>query len=97
MLKLLLRTCSTSLRLRRELDIFNVPAATFRTLYVVLILSLDLRRIIHLNVTASPTATAEARSVARRPQTRSKRSRVMTLFQAATKSRTNFSFASSCA
>src|SRR5574337_49040 len=31
------------------------------------------------------------------PYLRSKRSRFMTLFQAATKSRTNFSFASSCA
>ena len=57
MLKLLLRTCSSGLRSRREPDFFTVPTVTFRTLYVVPILSLDLRRIVHLNVTASPTTT----------------------------------------
>ena len=34
------------------IDFFTVPTATFRTLYVFLVLSLDRRRIVHLNVTA---------------------------------------------
>ena len=38
------------------IDFFTVPTATFRTLYVFLVLSLDRRRIVHFNVTASPTA-----------------------------------------
>jgi len=38
------------------IDFFTVPTATFRTLYVLLVLSLDRRRIVHLNVTANPTA-----------------------------------------
>ena len=38
------------------IDFFTVPSATFRTLYVFLILSLDRRRIIHFNVTKNPTA-----------------------------------------
>jgi hypothetical protein len=33
-----------------------VPTATFRTLYVFPVLSLDRRRIVHYNVTDSPTA-----------------------------------------
>ena len=36
-------------------DFFTVPTATFKTLYVFLILSLDRRRILHFNVTASPS------------------------------------------
>ncbi len=39
-----------------SIDFFTVPAVTFRTLYVFLILSLDRRRIIHFNVTSNPTA-----------------------------------------
>ncbi|MBU8870214.1 MAG: integrase core domain-containing protein, partial [Gemmatimonadales bacterium] len=38
------------------MDFFIVPAVTFRTLYVLVILSLDRRRIVHFNVTSSPTA-----------------------------------------
>jgi putative transposase len=38
------------------IDFFTVPTATFRTLYIFLVLSLDRRRIIHFNVTANPTA-----------------------------------------
>jgi hypothetical protein len=38
------------------IDFFTVPSATFRTLYVFLILSLDRRRIIYFNVTRNPTA-----------------------------------------
>jgi transposase InsO family protein len=37
-------------------DFFTVPTATFRTLYVFLVLSLDRRRVVHFNVTAKPTA-----------------------------------------
>ena len=38
------------------IDFFTVHTATFRTLYVFVILSLDRRKIIHFNVTANPTA-----------------------------------------
>jgi hypothetical protein len=38
------------------IDFFTVPTATFGTLYVFLVLSLDRRRIVHFNVTDSPTA-----------------------------------------
>jgi len=37
------------------IDFFTVPTATFRTIYVFLILSLDRRCIIHFNVTSNPT------------------------------------------
>ncbi len=36
-------------------DFFTVPTATFRVLYVMLIMSHDRRRIIHFNVTDSPS------------------------------------------
>jgi putative transposase len=39
------------------IDFFTVPTATFRTLYVFLVLSLDRRRIVHFHVSADPTAT----------------------------------------
>jgi putative transposase len=38
------------------MDFFVVPTATFRLLYVLVILSHDRRRVVHVNVTASPTA-----------------------------------------
>ncbi len=38
------------------IDFFTVSTASFRTLYVFLVLSLDRRRIIHFNVTRNPTA-----------------------------------------
>ncbi len=38
------------------IDFFTVPTLKFRTLYVFVILSLDRRRVVHLNVTSSPTA-----------------------------------------
>jgi hypothetical protein len=38
------------------MDFFTVPAATFRVLFVLVILSHDRRRIVHLNVTDHPTA-----------------------------------------
>jgi transposase InsO family protein len=39
------------------LDFFTVPTATFKVLFVLVILSHDRRRILHFNVTAHPTAT----------------------------------------
>jgi len=38
------------------LDFFTVPTATFRILFVLIILSHDRRRILHVNVTEHPTA-----------------------------------------
>jgi transposase InsO family protein len=37
-------------------DFFTVPTATFQVLFVFLVLSNDRRRVIHFNVTESPTA-----------------------------------------
>ena len=39
-----------------SIDFFTVPTATFRILYVFLVLSHERRRIVHFNVTAHPTA-----------------------------------------
>ena len=39
-----------------SMDFFTVPTATFRVLFVLVILSHDRRRIVHVNVTAHPTA-----------------------------------------
>ncbi len=39
-----------------SVDFFTVPTATFRVLFVLVILSHDRRRIAHVNVTAHPTA-----------------------------------------
>ena len=39
-----------------SIDFFTVPTATFRVLLVFVVLSHDRRRIIHVNVTAHPTA-----------------------------------------
>lgn len=38
------------------IDFLTVPTVTFRTLYVFVALSLDRRRIVHMNVTAHPSA-----------------------------------------
>jgi transposase InsO family protein len=38
------------------IDFLTVPTVTFRTLYVFVVLSLDRRRIVHINVTTHPTA-----------------------------------------
>ena len=38
-----------------SLDFFVVPTATFRVLFVLLILAHDWRRILHFNVTSSPS------------------------------------------
>ena len=45
------------------LDFFTVPTATFRILFVLVILSHDRRRILHFNVTAHPTAAWTARQL----------------------------------
>jgi transposase InsO family protein len=45
------------------LDFFTVPTATFRVLFVLVILSHDRRRILHFNVTAHPTAAWTARQL----------------------------------
>ncbi len=44
-------------------DFFTVPTATFRLLFVLVILSHDRREILHTNVTESPTAEWTARQV----------------------------------
>jgi hypothetical protein len=38
------------------IDFLTVPTVTFRTLYLLLVLSLDRRRFVHVNVTTHPTA-----------------------------------------
>jgi len=45
------------------LDFFTVPSATFRILFVLIILSHDRRRILHVNVTEHPTAAWTARQL----------------------------------
>ncbi len=45
------------------LDFFTVPTATFRVLFVLVILSHDRRRILHCNVTEHPTAAWTARQL----------------------------------
>ncbi len=45
------------------LDFFTVPTATFRILFVLIILSHDRRRILHVNVTTRPTAAWTARQL----------------------------------
>ena len=44
-------------------DFFTVPTATFRVLFVVVVLSHDRREILHTNVTETPTAAWTARQV----------------------------------
>ena len=45
------------------LDFFTVPTATFRILFVLIILSHDRRRILHVNVMTQPTAAWTARQL----------------------------------
>ncbi len=42
---------------------FVVPTATFRVLYVLVIMAHDRRRILHFNVTTSPSADWTARQI----------------------------------
>ncbi|MEE9268911.1 MAG: integrase core domain-containing protein [Candidatus Krumholzibacteria bacterium] len=44
-------------------DFFTVPTLTFKTLYVFVVLSLDRRRVLHFNVTDSPTAEWTSRQI----------------------------------
>jgi len=46
-----------------SVDFFTVPTATFRVLFVFVVLSHDRRRIVHLNVTAHPTAAWTAQQI----------------------------------
>ena len=45
------------------LDLFTVPTATFRVLFVLVVLSHARRRLVHFNVTAHPTAEWTARQL----------------------------------
>jgi transposase InsO family protein len=45
------------------LDFFTVPTATFRVLFVLVVLSHDRRRLVHFNVTGHPTAGWTARQL----------------------------------
>ena len=45
------------------IDFFVVPTVTFRVLYVFLVMSHDRRRILHFNVTTSPSARWTAQQV----------------------------------
>jgi transposase InsO family protein len=45
------------------LDFFTVPAATFRVLFVLVMLTHSRRRLVHLNVTEHPTAEGTARQL----------------------------------
>ena len=44
-------------------DFFTVPTATFKVLYCFVVLSLDRRHILHVNVTSHPTAAWTARQL----------------------------------
>jgi hypothetical protein len=45
------------------LDFFTVPTATFRVLFVLVVLSHTRRRLVHFNVTENPTAAWTARQL----------------------------------
>ena len=46
-----------------SIDFFTVPTATFRVLFVFVVLCHDRRRIVHVNVTAHPTAAWTAQQL----------------------------------
>jgi putative transposase len=46
-----------------SIDFFTVPTATFRVLYVFVVLALDRRRVLHFNVTEYPTAAWTAQQM----------------------------------
>jgi transposase InsO family protein len=48
---------------RASIDFFTVPTATFRVLFVFVVLAHDRRRIVHVNVTAHPTAAWTAQQL----------------------------------
>jgi putative transposase len=45
------------------IDFFTVPTATFRVLFVLVMLAHQRRRIVHFNVTANPTAAWTAQQM----------------------------------
>src|SRR5438445_13738636 len=45
------------------LDFFTVPTATFRVLFVLVVLTHSRRRLVHFNVTEHPTAECTAREL----------------------------------
>src|SRR5450432_4153596 len=47
-----------------SIDFFTVPTATFRVLYVFVVLARDRRRVLHFNVTEHPTAAWTAQQIA---------------------------------
>jgi hypothetical protein len=51
------------LRETAAIDFFVVPTATFRLLYVFVVLSLDRRKVLHFNVTANPTSVWTAQQI----------------------------------
>ncbi len=46
-----------------SIDFFTVPTATFRVLFVFVVLSQDRRRVLHFNVTEHPTACWTAQQI----------------------------------
>lgn len=46
-----------------SIDFFTVPTATFKILYVFRVLSHERRRVVHINVTDSPTALWTGRKI----------------------------------
>jgi len=46
-----------------SIDFFTVPTATFRVLYVFVVLAQDHRRVLHFNVTEHPTAAWSAQQI----------------------------------
>ena len=46
-----------------SIDFFTVPTATFRILYVLLVLSHERRQVVHFNVTENPNATWTAQQI----------------------------------
>jgi hypothetical protein len=45
------------------MDFFTIPTATFRVLFVLVILSHDRRRVVHITVTDHPTAAWTRRQI----------------------------------
>jgi len=57
------RSALASPRVRTSVDFFTVPTATFRVLFVFVVLLHDRRRVVHVNVTAHPTAAWTAQQL----------------------------------
>ena len=45
------------------MDFFVVPTATFRLLYVLVVMTHERRKIVHFNITDSPTASWTAQQI----------------------------------